>query len=287
MRILLAVDGSDQSYEAARALAHLGPAEEVIVLYALEVPTPAYPMIMPEVAREIYQTVERGMRQDGERLLKRVVSILPEQVGPVSARLEIGKPAEAILAAAEKERADLIVMGARGVGPVRELLLGSVSHRIVTHAPCSALIVARPMGALRHLLLAVQGEEDAEAGVKFLIAKPFRETVQVTVLTVLPFAESMWPTGVSVTEAQQQQLLESARGFVDGVASRLTAGGYQATGSVTLGAPAIAITVWAATTKPDLILMGSHGRRGVTRFLLGSISHAVLHQAPCPVLIFK
>ena len=104
MRILLAIDGSEQSYEAARALAHLAAPERLIVLHALDVPNAAYPMIMPEVAQDLYRIVEGDMREEGERLLSRARSVLPEGVGPVESRLEIGTPAEVIVSSAERER---------------------------------------------------------------------------------------------------------------------------------------------------------------------------------------
>ncbi|MEW6544750.1 MAG: universal stress protein [Nitrospirota bacterium] len=287
MRILLAVDGSDQSYEAARALAHLARAEQVVVLHALDVPKPAYPMMVPEVAQELYTTVERGMKEDGERLLDRVVSILPGDTGPAVKRLEVGAPADAILAAAEQERAGLIVVGARGLGPVQEILLGSVSHRVVTGAPCPTLVVNKPMRALKRVLLAVEGEQDAGAAHKFLATKPFKDPAEVTVLTILPFAAPLWPVGISESEALKEKAIASARDFVDDVAKRLSALGHRASGSVTLGDPGHAILGWAGETKPDLILMGSRGRRGATRLLLGSASHTVLHRAPCPVLVVR
>lgn len=287
MKILLAVDGSDQSYEAARALGHLAPAEPLIVLHAVNVPEPAYPMMMPEVSQELYTTVERAMQEDGQRLLDRTVSILPFNTGTAIKRMELGHPADAILAVAETERAGLIVMGARGLGPVQELLLGSVSHRIITHAPCPTLVVTRHVPALTQVLLAVEGERDAEAAAVFLAAKPFKEPVQVTVLTILPFAARLWPMGMSESERLKEQAIAGARDFVDGVAAQLVKLGYRASGSVTLGDPGHAIIGWADATKPDLILMGSRGRHGATRLLLGSASHAVLHRAPCPVLVLR
>jgi nucleotide-binding universal stress UspA family protein len=62
---------------------------------------------------------------------------------------------------------------------------------------------------------------------------------------------------------------------------------YRVQGAAVLGAPATVILKEATKRKVDLILMGARGRRGITRFVLGSVSHAVLHRAPCPVLVFR
>ena len=286
MRILLAVDGSDHSYEAARALTFFSAADEVILLHTLDVPKPAYPQITPEVAGDIYATVERDMRAEGERLLATLASALPANTGPVTRRLEVGKPPDAILSVAREQHIDLILLGTRGIGPVRELVLGSVSHHILSHAPCPVLAVRRPLRSLDHILLPVQGPEDAEAAIRFCTTKPFREPVDVTVLTVVSFAPPPWPADASVTQAMKNDVLDGARYFVDDVASRLSPDMYRAKGAAILGAPVEVIQQEAARTTPDLILMGSRGRHGLTRFMLGSVSHSVLHQATCPVLVF-
>jgi len=285
MHVLLAVDGSDYSYEAARALAHFKRADKLTVLHAMDVPTPMYPTVVPEVARDIYQTVERGLQEEGERLLNRITSLLPLNVGPVTKRLEIGKPANLILAAAE-EQVDLIVMGARGVSQIRELMLGSVSHQVIAHAPCPVLVVRTPMRALRQVLLTVEGPEDAEPAVRFLATKPFKDPCEITVLTVIPYAHPAWPVGGMIPESYQKDMKGQATAFVECVAAQLTAAGHHATGEVILGAPAGDILQAVTKHTADLILMGSK-HKGVTRLALGSVSHAVLHKATCPVLVFR
>src|SRR5678815_4428724 len=130
MKILLAVDGSDHSYEAVRALKYLRRADQLILLHVLNVARPAYPMMMPEVADELYRMTEHSMREEGERLLDRVRSLLPPHTGLSTTRLELGEPADIIVELAKHEQVDLIVMGARGVGPIKERLLGSVAHRV-------------------------------------------------------------------------------------------------------------------------------------------------------------
>lgn len=285
MKTLLAVDGSDNSYEAVHVLKYLARAEQLTLLHALNVPRPAYPMMLPEVAEEIYKTLEQSMREDGERLLNRVESLLPLHAGPSTKHLRMGPPAEEIVSMAEEQKVDLIVMGARGLGPVKERLLGSVSHRILTLAHCATLIVNGPVKAMKQILLPLQGPSDTESAIRFLQLKPFHDAVELTLLTVLPSTEPPWP-GNADAAAASTEILEKQAGYLEGVAERLRAIGYQAHGVVVVGTPSTMILQEAATLRSDLILMGTSGRQGVTRFVLGSVSHAVLHKTPCPVLAF-
>jgi len=285
MKTLLAVDGSDNSYAAVHALRYLAQAEQLILLHTLDVPRPAYPMMPPEVAGEHNTTVEQSVREEGERLLARVQSLLPLHAGPSTKHLRLGFPAEVIVWMAKEQNADLIVMGARGLGPLKERLFGSVSHRILTLAPCATLIVNGPVKAMKQILLPLQGPSDAEAAVRFLQLKPFHDAVEVTLLTVLPSTGPPRP-GDAAGAAAAAEALEEQADYIDGVAERLRAIGYQAHGVAVLGTPSTMILQQATTLRSDLILMGTRGRQGIARFVLGSVSHAVLHQMPCPVLAF-
>ena len=287
MKTLLSVDGSDNSYEAVHVLKYFARAEQLTLLHALNIPKPAYPMMLPDVAEELYKNLEQSMREDGERLLNRVQSLLPMHAGPTTKHLQIGSPAEVIVSMAEEQKADLIVMGARGLGPVKERLLGSVSHRILTLAPCATLIVNGPVKAMKHILLPLEGPTDAEAAVRFLQLKPFHDAVELTLLTVLPWTEPPWPGGAAAAAAAAAtEILEKQAEYIEGVAARLCAIGYKAHGVAVVGTPSTMILQQAATLRSDLILMGTRGRQGITRFVLGSVSHAVLHKMPCPVLAF-
>jgi len=285
MKTLLAVDGSDNSYEAVHALKYFARAEQLTLLHALEVPRPAYPMMPPEVAGEHTTTLEESVRKDGERLLDRVQSLLPMHAGPSTKQLRMGSPVEVIVSIAQEQKADLIVMGARGLGPVKERLLGSVSHRILTLAPCATLIVNGPVKAMKQILLPLQGQSDAEAAIRFLQLKPFHDAIDLTLLTILPSTGPPRPGDAAAAAATTEKLEEQAA-FIDGAAERLRAIGYQAHGVAVTGTPSDMILQEATTLRSDLILMGTRGRQGITRFVLGSVSHAVLHQMPCPVLVF-
>ena len=284
MKILLAIDGSDNTYEAVRAMKYLSRADEVTLVHVLDFPKPR---MMSEAARDLYAGLELAMTEDGERLIERIRKLLPLDCGPVTNRLVAGSPPNLIMATAESVRADLIVMGARGLGPVKERLFGSISHRVLTGTPCAKLIVAAPIQSMNRVLLPLQGQADAEAAIDFLKIKPFRGPVEIMLLTVHPATRQSWPVSNTAAEQPETRALQSAQHFIDDVIDRIQAVGYQARGTAALGSPAEAIFEQAEKVRPDLILMGSHRRSGLTRFVLGSVSHAVLHQARHPVLVFQ
>ena len=287
MKTLLAVDGSDHSYEGVRALKYLRRADDLTLLHVVDAPKPAYPMMMPEVAQELYAQLERSMKEDGEELLTRIQSLLPLHSGPVTKLLQVGSPAEHIVAAAQSCQADLIVMGARGLGPVKERLLGSVSHRVLSMAPCAKFVLHGSLRQLKHILLPLQGPSDAEAALRFLAKQPFQEPVNVSVLTVLPPTRPPWPIDDTAAEKLEAHALRHARDFVEDVAATLRTQGYTTRSASVLGSPLTMILHEAEKLGADLIMVGSRARQGITRFVLGSVSHAVLHRAPCQVLVFE
>lgn len=286
MKLLLAVDGSDNSYEAVRALKYLARAEELHIVHVLNVPSPAYPMMMPEVAQELYDTVERNMRDDGTRLLDRIVSLLPLDAGPVTKHLVVGSPVDQIVALAEQQKINLILLGARGLGPIKERLVGSVSHRVLTFGPGAKLILSGPLKALHHILLPLQGNYDADHALTFLQQKPFREPPTITLFSVLPHTRPPWPVDAVSAEHMETHSLGKAKDFLDEIAAKLKSYGYQTRVVTMLGTPVEGILQEAKALNPDLILAGSRGRRGLTRMVLGSVSHAMLHQGTYPLMIF-
>ena len=284
MRVLLAVDGSEESQDAARSLSSLAPLQSVTVLYVLDIPTWTYPTIVPEIESGLFTTLEQERQQDGEHLIEQIQSLLPVTVQTVATRIEKGKAAEVILAVALQEQSDLIVMGSRGLSPIKELVLGSVSHNVIIHSHCPVLIINRPMPELRRIVIAVSSLEDAETIVKFMATRPFLEAVEITALTVALFP-LLWPVGIEAADSVKEKTVEAARQFVDDVVSQLRRIGYRATDAVTVGRPETAISEWAVETNADLIIMGTRQRGKVECLWLGSVSHSVLHSAPCPVIV--
>ena len=287
MKLLIAIDGSSQSMDAVHALAHFKPPEALTFVHALTLPELNHPMIPSEVRDQVQDDIIKKLREEGNTLLAKTVEEIPKDMGPAQQILEIGSPAEVILETAESARPDLIMIGARGLSQVKELLLGSVSHRIVLHAPCSTLIVKGPIPSLRKILLPIEGEEDAQRAFNFLATKPFRESVEIQLMLVWPQPQSPWPLTLGQSKLLEEHAITNAQEQLDSLSVKLRTLGYPATNYVGLGDPSYAIVEQQRANKTDMIMMGSHGRRGLSRFLLGSVSHSVLHHATSPVLIVR
>jgi nucleotide-binding universal stress UspA family protein len=287
MKYILAVDGSDQSVEATRAFEALSPGESLMVLHVVNVPGIPYPTMGAGVAKDLSMAVTKAMREEGERVIDQAVSLLPLHPGSVTKRLEMGISAEFIITIAEKQGADLVVLGARGIGQFREQVFGSVSHRVMTHAKCSTLIVKKPTRKIKQVLIPLENQEDGEAIVRFLKKKPFREPISATVLHVIPFSEPVWPVDAMISPEFRKEMITYGEKFTNGVSAELKQLGHQAKGVVVVGAPSHTILEEANKSEVELIMMRTHSRSGVSRFLLGSVSHSVVHHTESSILLVR
>ena len=287
MKYLLAIDGSDQSLDATRAFEALTPAESLKVLHVVSVPGIPYTAMGANVAKDLAMTVERAMKEEGERSLAQAMSLLPLHPGSVSKQLEMGSPAESILKMAQDDNVDLVVMGARGLGLIREQIFGSVSHRVMTHASCSTLLVKQPVRSIKNLLVPIDGQEDADAVLTFFKKNPFREACSITVLHVIPLVDPVWPVGAMIPPEFRKEMRSYAEKFTQVLCLELERLGHQAKGLAIEGAPSVTIVEEIRKTKPDLLVMRLQSQSGVSRFFLGSVSHSVIHNTDCSILLVR
>lgn len=133
-QIMLATDGSDASAKAlAFVLNKFQP--EVSAGNGGRVP------IHVSVVHVMPLVKYPGLKKAGDKILEQSVQKLVEAGFMAEPVCRFGKPAEEIVRAASKEHANLIVMGAQGLGAVARFLIGSVSTRVVQHADCAVLVV--------------------------------------------------------------------------------------------------------------------------------------------------
>lgn len=145
------------------------------------------------------------------------------------------------------------------------------------------------------ILLAIDASECSQTATDVVIAQFPRDSAEVRVMnaddwpsgmpTSLAFAEGP-AAAAGILNAHDERLRQSAE-LVSRAAHQLQAAGFQATTAIRAGAPRDAILEAAADWLPDLIVLGSHGRRGLDRFIQGSVSESVARRSPCSVLLVR
>jgi nucleotide-binding universal stress UspA family protein len=297
MNIVCAVDGSDYSrwsVEALKAFADRPP-ERLILLHTVEprLPKSSGSPNPARVARVIRALDERGLTL--LRQMAQAASVALGQGGTgaktkIETALAHGRPAVSIVTQARRRRADLVILGSRGLSDIRGFLLGSVSRSVLTQAPCPVLIVKRPLSSLDRVVLAVDGSKHSRRACEFACQRVFQESTQVSVLSVA--GDGLTEMASQVLPAAQIQDLtrpqiDHAQELVGQYRDQVLKTGCSATTEVRTGHTSEQILQHAEQLKADLIIVGSRGLEGTERLELGSVAESVLKYAPCSVLVVK
>jgi len=182
---------------------------------------------------------------------------------------------EEIIGQAERMQADLIIMGRRSRHGLARLMLGDVTAQVIGHAHCNVLVVPRTaMLEGKHFVVGSDGSRfaDAAAAAACNLAK-FCQTPVTIVSATLP--------------SHSEQRREEGRLAGNRIASFLKKEGVAAETAFVEGRPDSEIVATAANRQADLIVLGTHGRSGLERALLGSTTERVLNQTPCAVLVVR
>src|SRR6266536_2975004 len=216
----------------------------------------------------------RMNRQMAEDVIRRSLDAASRQKVESSGEIGQADPAERILDAAERENADLIVVGNKGMGQATRFKLGSVPDRVAHFAPCDLLIVDTTRS---------DRTKRADLGYKKLMAgtdgsptasEAARKTFELAML--LRSSVTLVYVGDPVVGAIT--LEDTAKGRPEGVKVEPLVG---------RGEPAEVLCQVAEAADIDLIVVGNKGMSGARRFLLGSVPNQVAHYAPTDVLIAK
>ena len=292
MRVLLAVDGSATSASARQLVGSLAwPEDTVIEVVAAVEPVVDFigttVMPMPTSSPEL----EFEAAHELADAVATAVTALEAPGRTVTRALLHGRPATMIVEEAATFRADLIVVGSRGLGPLTSMLLGSVSAEVVDHAPCPVLVVRRP--AIGSVLVAVDGSVSSQAAVTFLGTSRFLEGHHVEVLSVATKAAPMPPVALAGPRGPEvepgptriDEHREWAESIAAGAVASLQRDGLPGRASISQGDPAHEIIEAAKAFGCDLIVLGSRGHTGLSRLLLGSVARNVVLHTHASVLV--
>ncbi|HUK63721.1 MAG TPA: universal stress protein [Dongiaceae bacterium] len=287
--MLLATDGSSDAHAAVTWLAQfpVPSASRLRVVSALSIPPSA--LDLPTVRDFI-----ASLREEAQRTTESARAQLAARFGESETRVVEGEARETILREAEEWRADLIVLGARGLGMVAGLLLGSVSLGVARHARCSVLVVKAGSHAGPGILIGIDGSPHAASAAAFVARLPLDPTtpVRLTAVVLSPTVPGTTPSFaqgivreaiheiVKERTAAAEQAIATAAGPLEGLVKKVER-------QVVVGHPASALLTEAARAEIGLIVVGARGLGTVERWLLGSVSENILRHANRPVLIVK
>jgi nucleotide-binding universal stress UspA family protein len=282
MKLLIAVD-SAISTEVLVAAVGIRPWPDGTTAHVLSI---VADMDVPE---EVWR--EEGY---GKRAVWREMEKRGEEITAVSVeRLRsIGIPAEVVVARgdarflipfyARKWASDLIFVRAHVRKDLFHWMLGSVARAVLTSAPCTVQIVrdnaedrAHTVDSARRVLLATDGSKTSNQAARAVADRPWPEGSEFRVISV----DEPWAIKSSKVKAPQDAVSTAEQ--------VLRSPGLNAAGEVLSGKPKETILADAQNWAADLIVVGSHGRRGVRRLLLGSVSEAVAMQAHCSVVVVR
>ena len=275
-KLLVCTDESPDSQGAVTAALDLAKAAgcQVFLLQVLSF-IPLYELQAPDLLPPPMVNLELQAAQ--EAAVRSHLEFWQEKAAGMGVRLEPRlrtsvSAYEGILEEAEAVQPDWIIMGRHGLTGLPRLLLGSVTARVIGHSAISVLVV--PRGAALEFKRVLMAADDS------------------------PFSAAAWQEALSITQRMESHLtaiavaasageVKDANQLVQRMEAEARLRGVPLETAVPCGRPFEAILEVAQAKKVNLIVLGSHGRTGLRRLLLGSTAERVIGQAPCPVLVVK
>jgi nucleotide-binding universal stress UspA family protein len=282
--IVVAVDGSPASTAAARWGAREAAMRSIplTVVHAVSTPVATFPPLpYPE-------SLVTNLEDEGKKAIMHAMKVAEEAMPvdrkvPINRKLVYSAPASALLTMSDT--AEMIVIGSAGHGLLARGLLGSVSSTVVRHANCPVAVIrdgALPDSPNAPVVLGTDGSPASELATEIAFDEASRRGVDLVAIHAWSDAaidevfEIDWPV---VEGEAQRSLAESLAGwqerYPDVTVHRFIARDRAARHLIDKSETA------------QLVVVGSHGRGGLTRLLLGSVSNAVLHSVRVPVIVAR
>ena len=285
MRIVAGVDWSDDAFAAVEQIGLLYRPDDVVLVHGVELGMLQSPLVAGTVNLQGYDEFRQAKIDAGRQAVERCRALLPAETPSVRTMCEVQHPASFILDNAAAVKADLIVMGTHDHSRVTELFGGSLSHRILLHATVPTLIVKGKARPIARILVAVEDREDAVRLRTWLTSHPFKNPVSATVLSVVPSLQTVNERLMAGLKDWSEHSQRHAEQVVNDTAQGLASPYFKVSTMVRTGDPVT--TVCEVGSSYDLLVVGSHGRKGFERFLLGGVAHAIVHRTRCSVLVVR
>lgn len=296
-RILVPLDGSNFAERALKPALDIARAVngQLILLRSVVFTPTALPDFAGEYEWFWDETAIGNARVEATEYLQMVQKKVAHPDLTVHTEVMEGDEAVTIVDVATEMGVDLIVMSTHGRSGLTRWALGSVTEKVLHSAFCPVLVV-RIAGPISKIVITLDGSELAERALQPGLAVARNLEASVTLLRVNQLAaisreESVqmeWQVGKEPDEASLKNINGAIEAYLDDVAGRYQHRlGREMETAVINGPPAQSILKFAASCQADLVVMSTHGRTGLQRWIYGSVTTKVLRGAACSMLIVR
>lgn len=265
-KLLVATDGSVFSKSAVREAVNLAKiCSGKLYVVSVVKTNLEYESIVPQIVEKEEEKMRQHLESVKDRASKEGVDC-----EIISHRSE--EPYQDIVDEAEKNQADMVIMGTHGRTGLKRLMMGSVTAKVIGHATCNVLVV--PLDAkieCGNILVATDGSKYSEAAASEAIGIAKRCGGSLIVISV----------------ASSDAEILSAEDYVKEVSELAEKEGIKTDGLAVKGIPYKAIVDASKRKRADLIVVGSHGRTGLERLLMGSVTERVIGHSESAVLVVR
>lgn len=278
-KILVAIDGSETSIHALKESFKLATNEKSWITVVAVVPSYQGDLDMMAVG-----SLMESMRKPAEDALAEAKKTASEERALIKTVLEEGETHERVLDLADSENCDLIIMGRRGLRRFERTLVGSATARVIGYSHRDVLVVPRDTSVgWKKVLVATDGSKHSAIAVDHAVDFAKSYGGELKILSVVDIPDDLYGEAPELVD----DLVRKAKAFAEGAQKQAEANGVRAEIFVREAEAYKAITDLAAEEKVETIVLGSHGRTGLKRLLMGSVTEKVIGHAPCPVLVVK
>jgi nucleotide-binding universal stress UspA family protein len=280
-RILVGIDDSDASQAAVTLAVRLARehGSELILCNSVDWLPVVSELASTGLMIEPTPIVDE-LKAEGVALLDRAAEAAQSAgIGAQKRALE-GEPARQVLETAVEAKCSLIVIGTHDRHGLDHLFVGSTTAGVLRGSMIPVLTVrsgVKPAAETRrcfeHILVGIDESEPSDAAIQTVLDFPAQDRAQVAFY--------------SVAAASDSDAYEQAQRVVGKAVAAAEGGGVSAKGHVVEGDPNVALIAAAQGEAADLIVLGSHGRRGLQHLFLGSVAEHIVRNAPLPVLIVR
>jgi nucleotide-binding universal stress UspA family protein len=288
-RILVPLDGSELAERAlvpALALAAAMPAK----LFLLRVAIPLLLNLDPK----LYQRILKMRQDDATHYLRSIQSRFRSSAEEIETQVVAGRAATSIINFAQEKKIDLIVMSSHGRSGVDRWAYGSVANKVLHNTPCAKLIIhpqviIEPF-SIKRILVPLDGSSIAEQALEPALALAESLPAELILLRMMVdprlFLQEPVP-GLPSLDAVMEAAHQEAKAYLQGVKANMADSPVATSSRVTTGPAAEGIIDIAESQRADLIVMCSHGRSGIERWVFGSVAEKVLRCVNCLTMVIR